>query len=70
MMISRIKDELFERAGTAAESFDISKVNAEWLSSLKGWRDDVEEVVAKHPGASLGIAMAVGIIVGWWTKRK
>ena len=37
---------------------------------LKSWVEPVEQLVAKHPGASLAVAFAAGVAIAWWLKRR
>jgi hypothetical protein len=40
----------------------------EW--NLKALAEPVEQFVAKHPGASLAVAFAAGVVIAWWLKRR
>jgi ElaB/YqjD/DUF883 family membrane-anchored ribosome-binding protein len=39
-------------------------------ATLKELAAPVEQFVAKNPGASLAIALATGVAIAWWLKRK
>jgi hypothetical protein len=40
------------------------------LSVVQEWRRDVEDLIAKHPGTFLAVSVGVGLVLGWWAKRK
>jgi ElaB/YqjD/DUF883 family membrane-anchored ribosome-binding protein len=40
------------------------------VERLKAWSEPVEQFVVKHPGASLAIAITVGVTIAWWLKRR
>lgn len=68
-MISRIQKQLREQAeSTRTTHLPISQT--EILSSLNGWREQAEELIASRPAACLLSAVAVGFLFGWWIKHK
>jgi hypothetical protein len=68
-MISRISSEPREPAeSTWPLPASISK--AEMLSSLNGWREQAEEMIAARPAACLLAAVATGFLFGWWFKHR
>ena len=40
------------------------------LGQAKRIANHVERFVASRPAAALGMAVAAGIVFGWWVKRK
>lgn len=34
------------------------------------WRDSAERYIATRPGISLGVALTIGVMVGWLIKRR
>lgn len=56
---------------------DESKSGRRNLSLKTGWQGWAKRAAARagnsiadHPAASLGAAVAVGLAVGWWVKRR
>ena len=68
MLTSRIKDEFFEQTQSAQD--EVSDANSYLWSSLEAWRHQLDKTIATRPGACLIAALTVGIVLGWWTKRK
>ena len=66
-MLNRLVDieAVSERAGRVAHGE--SPVTAD---ELQKFRRAAEDCVAKHPAASLGAALAFGVVVGWLIKRR
>ncbi|MGE0761435.1 MAG: hypothetical protein AB7F89_22540 [Pirellulaceae bacterium] len=56
-----------EQARTPARPPDGAR---QWLEVAKDWARHAEEIVVTHPGASLAAATVLGMVIGWWIKRK
>jgi hypothetical protein len=66
-MINRIADL------TEPASAPLATAKAAWSSGsrqLKQALHQVEQSIAKNPGAALAVAFAVGVYVAWWLKRR
>ena len=37
---------------------------------IKHWIDALRRWVVENPGVSLGIAVGIGVYLGWWIKRR
>ena len=40
------------------------------LGRLAEGKERVKEYVIQEPMRALGIALGVGVLIGWWTKRR
>ena len=70
-MVDRLSKELYSarqaerkgrRRGRSAE--------ADWQDRAKQAATRAGNFIAAHPAASLGAAVALGLAVGWWVKRR
>lgn len=70
-MNRRISEKWFTglESQTRSAQPNLSKAD-EYVTLLKAWVKQTEQVVAAHPGASLAVAAAAGFLIGWWMKRK
>lgn len=69
MMSSRIREDQYTKVaalGLPGQQPQAVEESAPWDE----WREKVEHVIGEYPGAALGIALAAGILLGWWTKRS
>ena len=71
-MGSRILDELKAAVGNGSRLHDPDGEGA--LESVsdhaKHWSSEVEKFIAENPVVALSVAVTVGIILGWWVKRR
>lgn len=37
---------------------------------IKRWMTQLGEVISDNPGASLGVALGMGVVLGWLIKRR
>ena len=62
---ARVSPEQIEEARRAA---------AEWGRTAQGqaqqWLKRIETQVVEHPAASLGVALSLGVLLGWLIKRR
>lgn len=70
-MINRLRDELdsarqAERPGRQRALGS----DADWQDQAKQAAALAAEFIAAHPVASLSAAVAVGLAIGWWVKRR
>jgi ElaB/YqjD/DUF883 family membrane-anchored ribosome-binding protein len=70
-MINRLRNELDAARQTEQE------FRPRGLTSEANWQDRAKQAatwagnfIAAHPAASLGAAVAFGLAVGWWVKRR
>jgi ElaB/YqjD/DUF883 family membrane-anchored ribosome-binding protein len=76
-MQNRVVDELMSAArhstpdGRDAEP-DARDNSADVMQTIQNWMnpEQVKQLVVAHPGIALGTAAAIGVIFGWWIKRK
>jgi len=73
-MTNRIIDELkkaAKRDGQAAMATDkANEITGAATVYAKRAVKQLEHLVVAHPVASLSVAVAAGVIFGWWVKRK
>ena len=55
-----------EQPPLAAAQAAWSKGNQELQASVRR----VEDLIRTNPGAALAVAVALGVAVGWWLKRR
>jgi hypothetical protein len=52
-----LKEEALNLAATARERFDQGRVK-------------LQESIANEPARALAVALGLGVLVGWWIKRR
>lgn len=79
-MMKRISDEWLQ-VGTlpprkAAPSSETSyegltdKMTERFSATFEEWVEKTEKMISANPSAALAIAAGLGIVIGWWVKRK
>lgn len=71
-MINRIADELLVAARRRSPGLNAVRSADEEQgvgNQVKQWAIEAEKMIATHPGASLAVALGVGVVIGWWLKR-
>ena len=70
-MINRIPDDLLASDPEVASS---STTSAELLQAAQKQFDDgrrrVETYIQEHPAAGIGAALCIGVLIGWYSKRR
>ena len=71
-MQNRIADKLFTktRPGQASVVDDSRSLRDASSQQLQRSLKRLETLIVSHPAVCLGAAIAVGITLGWWVKRK
>ena len=71
-MGNRILDELKAAVGNGSRLHGRDGEGAlESVSDYaKQWSSEVEKFIAENPVVALSVAVTVGIILGWWVKRR
>jgi ElaB/YqjD/DUF883 family membrane-anchored ribosome-binding protein len=73
-MTNRIVEKLTETVTSSDRAAEMgenmNQATDAGLQYLDVTRRSVEQYVASHPIICLGAALATGMAVGWWVKRK
>ncbi len=69
-MVNRIPNKPFPSDGTLGTQPSPVPIPQFDLSMVHEWRREVENLIGKHPGAFLAASIGVGLVFGWWAKRK
>jgi hypothetical protein len=65
----RISDELF-RARSAAPPAAAESEQRDPVHTVSEALGELRHLIATYPGASLAVAASIGLLIGWWAKRK
>lgn len=70
-MIDHLRNEL-DSARQAEQECSPRGVasKADWQAQAKQAATQAGNFIAAHPVASIAAAVAIGLAVGWWVKRK
>jgi ElaB/YqjD/DUF883 family membrane-anchored ribosome-binding protein len=71
-MINRIAEAISPppRGDTSSGKSEPRITPDDLLQRFGEWRKQAEETISTHPGAFLAAAAAIGLLLGWWTKRR
>jgi len=70
-----LRDRVGVIPSLAARQADQARARVQWLTHAAGeqtsvWNQALQAQVAKHPAASLAMALGAGVILGWLIKRR
>jgi ElaB/YqjD/DUF883 family membrane-anchored ribosome-binding protein len=70
-MLDRISGYIPDASGAATQikekAYDLKAVVREQLSEQT---EAIKKFVVDHPARALGLALAMGVMLGWWIKRR
>jgi ElaB/YqjD/DUF883 family membrane-anchored ribosome-binding protein len=72
-MKNRVFDKLFSTTIVKDRPADLpnaAKTRGGIRQKADWSRQAVEDFVVSHPALALGAAVSVGLLLGWWIKRK
>jgi ElaB/YqjD/DUF883 family membrane-anchored ribosome-binding protein len=70
-MIHLKTSSIHESSGVESHGASGTGINAQELwQKARRQLVQIEEAISANPGASVAAAIAVGIVLGWWMKRR
>jgi ElaB/YqjD/DUF883 family membrane-anchored ribosome-binding protein len=76
MITTQMKDQLAavrsrtRRHDSGSTEGRVQRVKQSLGPKAKKWSAKARTLVVEHPGPALGAALALGLAIGWWVKRR